>query len=112
MMTVWDKAEEIKKLPQNIRLAEYIIRDAKLALVGAKLRMNGREDETWTEEEVKEWEEAVEEQEPYWYALSEDERGFLRDINRDLAVLCCGEKIEVEEANPIKEDIEEDYAFI
>ena len=86
--------EEIKCLHPAIRIAGYLTRNAALSEYGAKLR-TVKQDEEWTEEENTEWDRLCDQVEPWWYAMSDDERNWLRreGVENILGKLCRGEEI-------------------
>ena len=92
MKTVGEQIESIRAMPQNIRLAGYIRRSAQTIEHLSKLRLE-KEDDEWTEVETAEWEKLVDEEEPWWYALSEEEHTFLNPICLRAAILANGEDI-------------------
>jgi hypothetical protein len=83
--------EEIKNLTTVERIAGFVAASAKLAAVGAKLRKNGRQDETWTKEEEAEWDAAADEIDPWWYSLSPVEMDSVRPIEVVFASITNGE---------------------
>jgi len=86
--------EEIRNLHPAVRVAGYIVRNAAITECGAKLRTI-KEDEEWSKEEEEEYENACAESEPWFYALTDDERNFLRwsGIENVLGKLCRGEEL-------------------
>jgi hypothetical protein len=73
------------------RVAGYLYHSAKLAMVGAKLRKDNREDDTWTKEEDAEWEAAAEELDGWWYAMSEEEKTAIEPADLILGSITRGE---------------------
>jgi len=92
MKTISQRIHEIRELPQNLRLAGYIKRNAALTEHLAKLRLE-KEDNEWTDEDEAKWERLEEEVEPWWYALNEEDRRFLRTIEVRMAALANGEDV-------------------
>lgn len=84
-----EKTVDTRSLPE--RLAHYLMLEAKHAMVGARLRANGRADESWTAQENEEWEAATDELETAYYALSSEERDFVGAASLILGALCRGE---------------------
>lgn len=85
---------EIKNLSSTERIAGYIFYSAKLAMLGAKLRKENRPDESWTEQEHKEWDFICDELEPWHHALSEEENLIINEnIGIFMAKLIRGESI-------------------
>lgn len=91
-MTIFEEADEISKWPQPIRLAEYLKVLAENTVIGARLRTS-KQDEEWTEEDKQLWESSCEKMEPYWYALSENDRKVLRVVMELTGSLCRGENL-------------------
>ena len=86
-------AKEIQDLPQNIRVAGYIHAMSELDVLLAHLRLNGRLDSDWTVEEQTQYEKLMENTEPWWYALSSEEKDFVLPIMIRTAILANGEDI-------------------
>jgi len=88
--------QEIAALPKILRLAGYLSRMAAADEVGARLRLaHAKEstdhDEKWTAEEEAEWERVTDEIDPWWYALTEEEKVLLNPVSVFTACLCRGE---------------------
>lgn len=75
------------KLSSSERIAGYLFYSAKLAVLGSKLRKNGREDETWTLDEEKEWDTICDEIDPWWYALTEEDKKVLEPVEEILGLI-------------------------
>lgn len=84
-------AAEIAKLEPCERVAGYLLYSSKLAVILSRLRKNGRRDETWTEEETKEWELACDDLDPWWYALSTEDQDALLPAQVVIAAASNGE---------------------
>lgn len=89
-MTINYEIDRIRALPKVQRLAGYLARLAALDEVGARFRTN-KEDEEWTEEEHNEWDKYCDELDPWWYALSEEEKCSVNYVENYMACLCRGE---------------------
>lgn len=83
--------EEIRNLTPVERVAGFLVLSAKLATVGAKLRKNGRSDDTWTAEEETEWYEVCDQMDIWYYSLSDDERDAIRPVELILGSITRGE---------------------
>jgi hypothetical protein len=83
-------SEEIRKLTPQERIAGFMARDARVAEIGCKLRSH-KEDEEWTPEEEKEWDDACDDLDPWWYALSEEEHAAIKEIYLVFSQLARGE---------------------
>lgn len=88
--------DEIKQMNPILRLAKYILLDAKLMEVGARLRVaHAHEstdyDEKWTPEEDAEWEEACSALDPWFYTLTEQDKAVIALIEPILGPLTRGE---------------------
>lgn len=83
----------LSELPQNIRLAEYVKYYSELVAILARLRLDGRKDSEWTDEEELAWERQADAMDSWWYALTEDEREFVKPIIEKLSPIANGEKI-------------------
>lgn len=81
--------KDIALLTSCERLAGYMLVSSKLAVIGARLRKDGREDHTWSEAEIEEWDKACDEIDPWWFALSEEEKEGLKNIEVFMADLTC-----------------------
>ena len=81
--------EEIEALTSCERLAGYMIASSKLAMIGARLRKNGRDDKIWSVDENKEWDEAADELDPWWYSLTSEEMEKVKEIEVFMADICC-----------------------
>ena len=79
--------EEIKALTPVERVAGFVLASAKLAVVGARLRKDGRQDDTWTDEENAEWDNAADEIDPWSHALTEEDRKHLWNIEHTFACI-------------------------
>lgn len=105
--------EEIKKLTPQERVAGYLARDAKLAEIGCRLRVRHHHestdyDEKWTPEEEKEWDDACDDIEPWFYALSDEEKQQIWEIVLVFSQLARGEwPISVLVQRPIEELLKE-----
>lgn len=82
-MTWHQERDRIKALSPQERMAGYLVRVARLAELGVKLRL-AKEDNEWTEEESKEWENICDEIDPWFYALTNEENIYLGKICNDL----------------------------
>lgn len=91
LMGLHEQVEEIKKLPPSLRVAGYLARSARHAELGARLRLNGRPDESWTPEEDAEWDRLCDEIDPWWYAMTDEDKAEARKVDLYLASLCRGE---------------------
>jgi hypothetical protein len=93
-MTIWEEADELKKLPRCVRLAKYMVASSKNAEIGSRLRTS-KDDDKWTKEEEQEWEKSCENIEPLWISLDEEDKRILSKfhIEEFMAMLCCGDKI-------------------
>lgn len=80
-------------LSSSERIAGYLFYSCKLAMLGAKLRKEGRQDESWTEEENKEYDAVGDEIDLWWYSLSEEEIEVIEPIEVMLAKLTLGESV-------------------
>lgn len=83
--------KEIKALSPVERIAGYLLVECKLIAILARLRKNGRSDETWTIEEEAEWEDACDQVDPWAYALSEEELEAIKPITCYLSSIGRGE---------------------
>jgi len=88
--------QEIAVLPKILRLAGYLSRLAVADECGARLRLAHKHestdyDEKWTPEEEAEWERLTDAIEPWWYALSDEEKKLLNPVEVFMAHLCRGE---------------------
>lgn len=83
--------EQIIQLLPGQRIAGFLSRSAKLAELGAFLRANDRADETWTEQEIKEWNDLCSEFEVWRYSLRENEYEIIEEVDEFLASICRGE---------------------
>jgi hypothetical protein len=91
--TRYEQSQEIRLMPQNLRLAGYLLVEAKLTCLLSELRLNYDDDKNWPEEDEKKYEDLCDELDPWWYALSEEEKAFLQPITIRHAVLSNGESI-------------------
>lgn len=94
-MTIWEKAKEIEKWPQKIRIATFLRVEAELTEILARLHLH-KDEEEWTEEEKKEWSDKLDELDPLWYSLSEKEQNFVRHIQRETFILTSNGNIDEE----------------
>ena len=88
--------EQIKQLPKILRLIGYLSRSSKLSECGAKLRLAHIHeatdaDERWTDEEEAEWDNLCDNVNPWWEALSNEEKILLKPLECFMACLCRGE---------------------
>jgi hypothetical protein len=95
-MTVLEQERWIRTLPQNLRLAGYLRHNSELTECLAELRLT-KEDEAWTDEDDKKVEYLRDALDPWWYALSEEEKDFLLPLDLVHAALACGDDIEKKE---------------
>lgn len=85
----YKQRQKIKDLTSCERLAEYMIASSKLAMVGARLRKNNRDDKTWTTDENKEWNDAADELDPWYYSLTTEEKDKVKKIEIFMADITC-----------------------
>ena len=76
---------KIEEMTPQERIAGYVKTCSDLALLGAKLRTKYKDVRTdyyegWTQEEEAEWDNLCGFIEPYFYALTEEEKQYLQDI--------------------------------
>lgn len=88
--------EEITALPKIVRVAGYLSKMALLDECGAKLRVahahhSTDHDEKWTPEEEAEWDRLCDDLDPWWDALSAEEKAMINPIIVFSACLCRGE---------------------
>ena len=84
--------EEIRALPQNLRIAGFLKLSAVLNEYAAELRL-AKDDSEWTDEESKKWDELADELDGWWWAMSQEEIEFIRPISVRTAIIACGESI-------------------
>lgn len=85
------RIKEIEELSPPERISGYLYYSAKLSMLGAKLRKDNRDDSSWTPEEEEEWETIGEEIEPWWYALSKEEKEAISAVEIIMGSLTRGE---------------------
>ena len=85
------RTEEIIKLPKPVKLAGYLATLVKLDECGAKLRTKYNKDDTWTEEDLNEFDNLCDLCDPWYYALSSEDHQLLEPIVLYMACLCRGE---------------------
>lgn len=85
------KISKLEQLSPVERVAGYLHLTTKLAMVGARLRKDNRDDSTWTLEEEEEWYSICDELDPWWYALSDEERKTIEPANLIIASITRGE---------------------
>lgn len=83
--------EAIELLTPGERIAGYLQLSSALAVLGAGLRKGGREDETWSEEEQQRWDAATDALDPWWYAMSDEEKAAIQPVELVLAQITRGE---------------------
>ncbi len=83
----------MSNLSSSERIAGYLFYSSKLAMLGAKLRKDNREDETWTSDEEKEWDIICDEIDPWFYSLSQEERNAIKGVEEVLSKLTRGESL-------------------
>src|SRR5271166_700760 len=82
--------KEIQALSSIERMSGYLKRFAALADVGARLRKDEREEETWTEAEEAEFDAASEELDGWYHSLSNKEAAHIEETERTLCDLASG----------------------
>ncbi len=83
-------SQEIMLLPKPVRLAGYLARMAAVDELGAQLRCS-KEDEQWSEEEQAQWEALCDAVDPWFYALSSEEKQLLNPVIVFMACFARGE---------------------
>jgi hypothetical protein len=91
-MTIKQSVQEIRQLHPTVRIAGYIARAAKINELGAKLR-TVKQDEEWTEEESKNWEDLCSDLDPWWIALSQQEKEYVVKFDEAFGAICRGEDL-------------------
>ena len=84
--------EKMAEAPLCVRKAAYLAVQAKLSLVGARLR-SAKEDKDWTPEDWAAWDDATDEMDIAWRWLNEQERDQVSRTDSLLASLCRADKI-------------------
>jgi len=87
-MRLQDQIDQISKLSPQERMAGYLARSSEHAVVGARIRKDGRDDWSWSIEESDEFDTAGEAIDPWWEALSAKERKAVEPAALIIARLC------------------------
>jgi hypothetical protein len=86
-----EEVDKIKLLTPSERLAGYLFTSAKLAVFGARVRKNDKDDKNWPPEEIEEWDSLANEIDPWFYALTEQELQLLKPIESIIASISCAD---------------------
>ena len=81
---------EILQLSPPERLAGYLLVKSRLAVLGARLRKDDRQDDTWSVDEVFEWEAISDEIDDWNLCLSPQDIVVLQNIEWFVSDLTCG----------------------
>ncbi len=74
-------------------IARYLMHSARLAVLGSTIRKDNRSDESWTKEESDEWDAICDDIDPWWYALSEEDKKKIDCVQEVMSKLTCGESL-------------------
>ena len=84
--------DEVRALHPLRRIAGYLRISAQLAELGAELRLKS-DDDFWTPEEQTKWDNLVDEADPWWIGMDDEEKAIIRKrgVEYFFAEVTCGE---------------------